>query len=171
MRYLLVKRKEREALLVWVGTERTRLCDASVWVSADGVVMRLCQGRLVGVSEPHRQWHLIDESPLSAVDLTVPHSEQRSLHTQTIDEHPGFRLGILRTVEKTHRANGSQLPTWFVVPQNAQWVEEKDQLSGTQLTVYAVSPEHDWMAGQQCMAPAWCVQWQSWPAKSSTSAL
>lgn len=163
LRYLLVQSEGREALMVWVGTERTLLCEASVWVSADGVVMRLCNGRLIGVSEPKRQWQLIDESP--ALSVTPPMSD-RSIHRQTMDEQPGFHIGMVRTIEKIPLTGINQPISWVVTHREMQWTEEVDRLSGTRLTLYAVNPEHDWMAGQRCMTPDWCLQWQTWPAKS-----
>jgi hypothetical protein len=172
LRYLLVKREEHEALLVWVGTERTLLCEASVWVSADGVVMRLCQGRLVGVSEVQRQWQLIDESAPLAAHSPVSHlHDSRSIHKQTTDAQPGYHLGMVQTIEKRKLTTVDPPWPWVDTSQEAQWIEEVDPLSGKRLTVYAVNSEHDWMAGQRCITPAWCVQWQTWPAKSSTSPL
>lgn len=171
LRYLLVKREEREALLVWVGTERTLLCEASVWVSADGVVMRLCEGRLIGVSEPQRQWQLIDESAALAVHPTLSHLSNRSIHRQTTDAQPGFHLGMVRTIEKIKSTRPDQPVPWIDIRHDVSWIAEVDPLSGTRLTLYAVSPEHDWMAGQRCITPDWCVQWQTWPTKSSASAL
>jgi hypothetical protein len=59
IRYLLVENNQREALMVWVGNEIGPMGPTTIWVSADGVVLRLAQGRLVGISEPTRQWPLI----------------------------------------------------------------------------------------------------------------
>jgi hypothetical protein len=168
LRYLLVKSEGREALMVWVGKEQTNLCEASVWVSADGVVMRLCGGRLVGVSERQRQWQLVDESMLS---VAQPSSSDRSIHRQTSDEQPGFHLGVARTIEKIHLTTHEQPTSWFVMPQTVQWVEERDHLSGDQLSFYAVNTDHDWIAGQRCITAQWCVQWQTWPSKSTASIL
>jgi hypothetical protein len=166
LRYLLVQSEGREALMVWVGTERTSLCVASVWVSADGVVMRLCQGRLIGVSEPQRQWQLLDESAALNAHLA---STNRSIHHQITDQHPGFLFGNIRTVEKISLPNLDTHTPWFGKHPQMQWVEERDHLSGVSLTLYTVNSEHDGMAGQRCITPDWCLQWQTWPIKSPAS--
>lgn len=166
LRYLLVQSGGREALMVWVGTERTSLCEASVWVGADGVVVRLCDSRLVGVSEPQRQWQLLDES---AALSTPPVSTNRSIHHQTTDQQPGFLFGNIRTVEKISLPNLDTPMTWFSKHPQMQWVEERDHFSGVRLTLYTVNSEHDGMAGQRCITPDWCLQWQTWPVKSPAS--
>ena len=48
-RYLLVETEGQEALMVWIGNEPHRLGQASVWVSSDGVIIRMVKGKLVGV--------------------------------------------------------------------------------------------------------------------------
>ena len=166
LRYLLVQSDGREALMVWVGIDRTSLCEASVWVSADGVVMRLCQGRLIGVSEPQRQWQLLDESAALNTHLA---STNRSIHHQTTDQQPGFLFGNIRTVEKTNLPNLDTPMPWFGKHLQMQWVEERDHFSGVRLTLYTVNSERDGMAGQRCITPDWCLQWQTWPIKSPAS--
>lgn len=166
LRYLLVQHEKREALMVWVGTERTSLCEASVWVSADGVVLRLCNGRLIGVSEPKRQWQLIDESSLFAENLASPNSR---LYKQTTDQQPGFQLGLVRIVEKINVADQDLSNPWIGVHPGIPWTEEIDHLSSIRLALYAESAQLNWMAGQRCMTPDWCLQWQTWPAKPLAS--
>ena len=166
LRYLLVQSDGREALMVWVGTERSLLCEATVWVSADGVVIRLCHGRLVGVSEPQRQWHLVDESsPLNI----MPVLPNRTIHQQTTDQQPGFHFGNVLTVEKIQLTSLDRPIPGINMHPKMQWVEERDHLSGVRLALYTVSSEHDGMAGQRCITPDWCLQWQTWPIKFPAS--
>lgn len=163
LRYLLVQSEGREALMVWVGTERTSLCEASVWVSADGVVLRLCNGRLIGIAEPRRQWRLVDES--GPLDVN-PTSLNRRIHRQTTDQQPGFQLGLVQIIEKINPTDQAQSIPWIGVPPGTPWTEEIDLHSGIRLTLYAESVQLNWIAGQRCMTPNWCLQWQTWPAKS-----
>ena len=58
LRYMLLESGKQEALVVWVGDEPHPLGTASVWVSADGVVIRTVKGQLVGMTEPARSWRL-----------------------------------------------------------------------------------------------------------------
>ncbi len=166
LRYLLVQSGGREALMVWVGTERTSLCEASVWVGADGVVVRLCDGRLVGVSEPKRQWQLMDESAPITTNLN---SANRRIHRQTTDQQPGFHIGIVRTIEKINIIDPALPVPWAGRQHSTQWVEEIDHHSGARLSWYVVNSEHDGMAGQRCITPDWCLQWQTWPPRSAAS--
>lgn len=166
LRYLLVQSGGREALMVWVGTERTSLCEASVWVGADGVVVRLCDSRLVGISEPQRQWQLIDES---AAITTNPNSVNRRIHRQITDQQPGFHMGMVRTIEKINAIDQAPPVTWIGRQHGTQWVEEIDQISRTRIGWYTVNSEHSGVAGQRCIAPDWCLQWQTWPPKYPAS--
>ena len=159
-RYLLVEAKGQEALMIWVGTERSALGETSVWMSADGVVLRLAQGRLVGVSEPHRSWRLTAESPL----LTNPASTTQSLFSQTSDEQPGYRLGIKRTIEKLDLPAHHQTPEWALVYPHLRWIQEIDVSSGERLAVYGTNEQNHTLAGQRCLGPDWCLRWQVWPA-------
>jgi uncharacterized protein YcfL len=164
-RYLLVESKGQEALMIWVGTERSALGETTVWMSADGVVIRLVQGRLVGVSEPHRSWRLVSESP------TNTSSASRSQFIQTSDEHPGFSLGIQRTINKVELPLDPKTTAWAVVAQDLRWTQEVDISSGQRLALHGTNAHNHTMAGQRCLTPEWCLRWQAWPAKTTTSPL
>lgn len=166
-RYLLVENKGQEALMVWVGMEHSALGETSVWMSADGVVLRLVQGRLVGVSEPHRSWRLTTESPVS----TNPSLTTRPQFSQTSDEHPAFRLGIKRSIAKVDLTANPQTTGWAVDAQDLRWTQEVDISSGQRLAMHGMNAQNHTMAGQRCMTPDWCLRWQVWPAKTTTSRL
>jgi hypothetical protein len=164
LRYLLVETGGREALMVWVGQERSSLGDASVWVSADGVVLRLLQGRLVGVAEPRRSWRLVAQT---AVSTTGP-----VRWMETSDEQPGFRLGVVRTVERVTAAQvPAALAAWAVGAQDLRWSQEVDASTGQSFSFVGVNTSGQVQAGQRCLAPDWCWRWQAWPAKSLASSL
>lgn len=167
LRYLLVENQGREALMVWVGTERSTLGQTSVWMSSDGVVLRLIQGRLVGVTEPHRSWRLTSESPVSK----NPSSTAPSQFRQTSDEQPGFRLGIERTIEKLELPISPQDTAWAVVASDLRWTQEVDVASGQRLAAHGMNGQNHTLAGQRCLTPDWCLRWQAWPAKTATSPL
>jgi hypothetical protein len=153
LRYLLVQNNDQEALMVWVGNEPSPVGEASVWVSSDGVVMRLSEGRLIGISEPRRYWRLVAESA----------------RTQTTDEQPGLRLGLERTIEKTAVPNSNLPKSWRDMSPDMQGTEEIDRVSGKRLTLYAAHPASEVMAGQRCITPAWCLRWQTWPTTKATT--
>jgi hypothetical protein len=162
-RYLLVEHKNQQALMVWVGHEKGPLGETTIWVSADGVILRLVQGRLVGVDEPARSWRLTSET----VD-TSSTVEQTPI-SQTSDEQPGFRLGVFRTVEKIELPSKPESMSWVEGNPDWQWVAEVDSTSGQSLAFYGMNAHRETMVGQRCLTPEWCLRWQAWPAKPSTS--
>ena len=156
VRYLLVEERGQEALLVWVGNEKGPLGETSVWVSADGVIVRLVQGRLVGVSEPQRTWHLTSETAVKVAGT----SQLR----QTTDVQPGFHMGLVRTIEKKSLPVAPRPLAWFEETRDLNWVEEVDIATGQRLALFAMNGLNQTIAGQRCMSPEWCLRWQTWPA-------
>lgn len=163
-RYLLVETDGQEALMVWTGNEPHRLGQARVWVSADGVIVRTVNGRVVGVSEPRRQWELVSETPALP---SSPSTGTRLL--QTSDAQPGFRTGMVRTIEQTTLPAAQQPASWFDQAPQLHWLQEIDPTSGERLALYGLNMNKQTVAGQRCMTAQWCLRWQSWPANSDTS--
>ena len=162
IRYLLVENNQREALMVWVGNEVSPMGPTTIWVSADGVVLRLAQGRLVGISEPTRQWQLISESKLVPPD----NDPKAPYFSQTTDEQPGQRMGVIRHVSKTPVKASAQTTAWQ--PQGLHWEQELDVSTGTRLALHGYHrPEGEIVAGQRCIHTRWCLRWQTWPAHST----
>ena len=160
LRYLLVESGGREALMVWVGNESGPVGETSVWLSADGVVVRLLQGRLVGVSEPRRAWQLTAEAPSSqALDPA-----STAALVQTSDAQPGAQWGIVQDIRRQLLpATTSPMP-WAEGTQGLRWVEEVDASTGQRLSLYAINAQNQTIAGQRCINPQWCLRWQTWPA-------
>ena len=159
VRYLLVEEQGREALLVWVGNEKNPFGEASVWVSADGVIVRLVQGRLVGIADPLRTWNLTSE--------TVATSSNSSQFSQTTDVQPGFRMGLVQRIEKKNLHATPRPMPWVEEARNLNWVEEVDVATGQRLAIFAVNEFNQTIAGQRCMSTEWCLRWQTWPANKS----
>lgn len=159
-RYLWVQAQNQEALLVWVGTESSPQGNVSVWVSADGVVVRLLNGRLIGISEPRRSWQLIRET--QSPEGQNPGSYPIRL-IQTSDQQPGFQIGIERPVHQVMLAVAPDVLSWFAGTPDVRWIEEKDHMTGKQTAIFALSSNEQTVAGQRCIASDWCVRWQTWP--------
>jgi hypothetical protein len=164
--YLWVQEDDREALLVWVGTGRSAEGDVSVWVSKDGVILRLLEGRLVGISEPLRSWHLIREKTLNLGQN--PNDFPKAL-IQTSDQQPGFRIGVERRVHQVLLTSAPASVAWYAGSPNVRWFAEIDTRSGLQTAYFALSNDNRTIAGQRCIASDWCVRWQSWPATASSA--
>lgn len=162
-RYLLVKEENgHEALMVWVGNEKSPHGESSVWVSSDGVVLRLAQGRLIGISSLSRNWRLVDEWPV----FQENHSQETPLQRiQTSDEQPGFRLGTVLILTERHLATPPVSMSWVVGANDLRWVEQVDKSSGRQHALFAVDNQNQTIAGKRCIHPDWCLSWQAWPAQ------
>ena len=165
-RYLLVEQNGQEALLVWIGVEASPLGQAHVWISADGVIMRTVDGRLTGVTEPQRQWHLRSQSisphPTSSVHVRL---------RQISDVQPGFRMGVDRLIEQKSVSSAHALGKWLDTPDQLFWLEEVDVANGERLAMYGLNSAEQTVAGQRCITPQWCIRWQSWPSKASSAKL
>ena len=163
-RYLLIERNGQEALLVWVSQEAGPMGDTSVWVSADGVIFRLAQGRLVGVSEPLRNWSLISEvpSPPLKVGAVFP-----TRFIQTSDMQPGFRLGTVHPTLRRPVQPQTQFRAWIEGGEELGWVEDIESDTGQPLAWYAINLQGQTIAGRRCITPEWCYSWQVWPAPSN----
>ena len=156
VRYLLVEERGQEALLVWVGTEQGPLGETTVWTSADGVIVRLVQGRLVGVAEPLRTWRLTSETAFAVANT--------SQFSQRSDVQPGYRMGLVRTIEKKIVPSVPRPMPWVEESRHLNWIEEVDVSTGQRLAIVAVNEMNQTIAGQRCISPQWCLRWQAWPA-------
>lgn len=156
VRYLLVEERGQEALLVWVGTEQGPLGETTVWTSADGVIVRLVQGRLVGVAEPLRTWRLTSETAFAVANT--------SQFRQRSDVQPGYRMGLVRTIEKKIVPSVPRPMPWVEENRHLNWIEEVDVSTGQRLAIVAVNEMNQTIAGQRCISPQWCLRWQAWPA-------
>ncbi len=166
-RYLLVETDGQEALMVWIGNEPHRLGQASIWVSADGVIIRTVKGKLVGVSEPRRHWQLISES----IVPSPPETSSITRLIQSSDAQPGYRMGMERTVDQKVLPASAQAMSWLDRSLGLRWLEEVDSKTGERLALYGLSTDDQTIAGQRCVSAQWCLRWQAWPAKASASAL
>jgi hypothetical protein len=166
-RYLLVETDGQEALMVWIGNEPHRLGQASVWVSSDGVIIRLVNGKLVGVSEPRRHWQLISES----IVTSPPPGSSITRLTQTSDAQPGYRMGVMRTVDQKVLPAGEQAMAWVDHSLALRWQEEVDSNTGERTALYGLNSSNQITAGHRCMTAQWCLRWQTWPAKASAPLL
>jgi hypothetical protein len=139
----------------------------NVWVSADGVIIRTLHGRLMGVTEPQRQWALRPESSvLAALPITV-----NSSSIQITDEQPGFRMGVRREIEYRHMDPTNAMAKWVNNAGQLQWVEEVDVSTGERTAILGLDAALHTVAGHRCISPQWCIRWQTWPPKGPSTSL
>ena len=158
LRYLLVQQQGREALLVWVGDEPGALGRTSVWVGADGVVLRTAQGRLVGVSEPTRNWRVISRT-----------STGSSTVTETVDVQPGHRMGLRQTGQRSLLSAPPTAHRWVGTLDGLRWQEDTWMDALLPPSHVALNAQDQVVYGQRCLAADWCLSWQVWPAEPQVS--
>jgi hypothetical protein len=142
-----------------------------VWYSAQGEVLRLQNGRLVGVAGLPVEWRRVAYSQTPPAWQSVPPEGAR--FSSVRDEQPGYRLGLVEQVSlkplqqaplelpgKNHAtaawfresyadANGSSRPdAWFALGQSG------DQ----KVIVYS----------RQCLSASVCLSLQRWPLQKDS---
>jgi hypothetical protein len=161
VKYLLVMHEKREALMVWIGHESSAMGDVSVWISADGVVLRLSKtGQLLGVSETSRYWRIVSKNHLPTEQVGT----NLKSYLETADFQPGYRLGVQRHIDMVNIEAPNDDGLWFLNTRDLEWTQKIDRSSGQKLGVVGRHPTHlDYVAGYRCIQSDWCLRWQSWP--------
>ncbi len=163
--YLRVDINGHSGLMVRGGEETSGQNRISVWYSADGGVLKLAGGRLVGYSDGQRRWSLLSQDTPDA-------SHTQAVFRETFDAQPGDRYGLSRVRERHPLSTSPRGQRWQ--GQNAlTWVEERDRADDPRypqpvawfgIDAEAVPPR--FVYGHRCIAPDWCIDWQSWPPRS-----
>jgi hypothetical protein len=146
------------------------LSDRSRWYSADGVVLRFAQGRIVAMHDRERSWAWVD-SP-QPVDWRRAAAGEVQRWREVSDQQPGYRLGRLRERElQVVRAvpPGDVLEASRHLTAPVTWFEERNVSGDPQTTWYAVdlsAPTARVVYGQTCLQEDWCLNWQVWPPQA-----
>jgi hypothetical protein len=162
VKYLLMTQEKRESLLVWIGNEFSARGAVSVWISADGVVVRLGQdGQLVGVSEKTRNWQIYSQALLKPANQD---SEKNKI-LEITDTQPGYRLGVKKQIQKLKLESPIKNNPWYLNTNKFSWSQLLETSTGEILSIYGQHlTDSNHMAGQRCIDKNWCLRWQTWPA-------
>lgn len=166
-----------EYLRVQIGRQAGRMVRAdpggapvgrlSTWYSADGAVLRLDDGRLIGFSDGQRSWQA--HAPGDRIDWAGVSAGRLHRYQRTVDQQPGYRIGqresrqviAMALPPAEHRYTGGEGPVEWFVDQEAE---------GQGVVVwYAVSmagPTPSVRYGQACLWAEACLSWQLWPPKT-----
>ncbi len=140
-----------------------------VWYSASREVLRLQNGRVVGLTGSYTEWQrvLLPRLPLWSELLR---SRQPLEWQRERDVMPGHRFGVqdrllLRPTAAPPRSNLAQLDSARLA-----WFEERlldahpeDQLPSARYAVDAASGQV--VYGEQCLSTSLCISWQRWRAR------
>lgn len=188
LRYLRVTVRGRVALMVLGYVEPSAEGGIDTWYSAEGEVIRLQNGRIVGTAGLETDWRAVRNFSLPAwKDLTGGAERDYSLsprkdtaggaavvYRRERDEMPGYRFGIVQTVSLYPVPVPSNSRLVGVSAAGLRWYEEAvlgqpDGLPSARFGVDAGEPRVTYgeprvIYGEQCLAQNLCIAWQTWPA-------
>lgn len=165
-RYLRVQIGTREVFMALGYVDQLPDGPVQVWYSAEGDVLRLRDGRVVGATmKSGTDW-------LSVTFAHLPSWEavgSQAVFDRARDESPGYRYGIKEKlmIRRIAPPDDSQLK--LVPASTLTWFEETVQgdTSGRPAR-YAVSLDgagaHQVVYAEQCLSSEYCFSWQSWPS-------
>ncbi len=156
----------KPALLVLGYVDAHPQGDIEVWYSAQGEVLRLQNGRLVGAAGLPVEWRRVTYSPTPLAWHAVPPEGTR--FSSVRDEQPGYRLGLVEQVSLTPLPK-SPLKLTNPAFAKAAWFQES--YSGA----HGTSRPDAWFAlgrygeqeiivySRQCLSVSICLDLQRWP--------
>jgi Group 4 capsule polysaccharide lipoprotein gfcB, YjbF len=172
-RYLRVTIDRRVALLALGYVDRDARGPIEVWYSAQNEVLRLQNGRLVGLSGLAIEWRnvALPDLPLWS---TLARDQKTLQWTRSRDAMPGYRYGVRDDLALGVLPQPPRSSLRDVDAERLTWFEERMQSSSTEKDAlpparYAVRFAGDLetvVYGEQCLAPDFCLSWQRWPAGS-----
>lgn len=148
--------------------------DTEVWYSAEGEVLRIRNGRIVGSAGLATDWREVRMPPLPRWS-TVANAPAR--YERSRDEMPGYRLNILDTVTVRAIQPPSANALIGIAAQDLAWYEEsvepaqrgKAGLAAARFAVRVSSSAEAVVYGEQCLADNLCLTWQRWPVAAGSA--
>lgn len=132
-----------------------------VWYSSAGEVMRTQDGRLVGLLGTPVEWRSVVMSAATPAwaDVTQALALQRN-----VDVSPGFRWGQRHVLTVQPLPPPSDTALAGLSPADLRWFAEHEANHQALPARYAVAPASGRVVyGEQCLAPTFCLTWQTWP--------
>lgn len=169
--YLRVQVGRQVGLMVRADTGAWPGDRTTYWYSADGALLRLVDGRLVGLADGSRSWRAAQD--LEAIDWAGVARKGPIEFRRTVDQQPGYRVGQLQRRRLGVAAGGPAGHTLQHTAARLQWFTERDALDEhSSVAWYAVDLEAvppRVVYGQACLAADWCISWQPWPPTGRAS--
>jgi hypothetical protein len=167
LKYLRVQIGRQAGLMVFAGDIAGPQSPQARWYSADGVVLRLAQGRIAAVNDGARAWSAVDGPAL--LDWPRVAAGQHQRWREISDQQPGYRLGLARERELrvlTQAPPVEVLDASRHVTAGVAWFEERNLTGDPRPAWYAVDLSAQparVVFGQTCLQADWCLNWQPWP--------
>ena len=177
-RYLRASIEGRTVLLVLGYLEASPEAEIEVWYSAQGEVLKLQRGRIVGTAGLAIDWR--------EVSFSQPPPNWKALsklgslsYTRNRDEMPGYRFGLRDAVTARLIAPPKDTLIQRLAPDSLHWTEETSAPANAATNVadlplpparFAFSASQEGGApvySEQCLTPTLCLALQRWPVAES----
>jgi hypothetical protein len=171
-RYLRVSTGGRVALLALGYIDDHPRGAIEVWYSAQKEVLRLQNGRMVGLTGLSTDWRQVFLPDLPSWS-ELARTATPFLWARSRDVMPGYRFGVRDALQLrvTPPPQSSELRDFD--PQRLTWFEERmapdgspSELPPARYAVQLSGGEEIVVYGEQCVAADLCLSWQRWPAGS-----
>jgi len=163
--YLRVQVGTREVFLALGYVDQLPDGPVHVWYSADGDVLRLRDGRVVGATmKSGTDWLNVSFAQLPSWETVG----DQAVFERVRDVSPGYRYGIREKMLIRHIAPPDNSQLRLIPASSLSWFEEAVQGVGAIPPArYAVSTDgrdsaHRVVYGEQCLSNEYCFSWQSW---------
>lgn len=167
LRYLRVRVGSRVGLMVQAGGPD------GPWYGADGVVLRLREGRLVEFADARRSWTEVSHSGWPDLQASAPEDQTPRRGHLVADLQPGHRHGLRQSHTWVHLADAPPGHDWQGDTLGLRWRMARPDAPGDDAAWYAIDTRHpptQVVYGRQCLsldldptAPPTCITWQRWP--------
>lgn len=164
MKYLRILRNEREAFMYLGHIDQTPAGAIEVWYSNDSYVLRLLNGRSVGMTT---------NTGVSLLAVSFSHLPgwdeigKQAVFDRVRDVSSGYQYNIREKVliRPVAPLKDSQLK--LVPVSSLKWFEETVQgTSEGDPAYYAVGQDGIVVYAQQCLSSEFCFSWQRWPSSA-----
>jgi len=138
-----------------------------VWYASDGELMRLQNGRLLGITGLAPEWRRVALPEMPGWRELAARGDAFRWE-RVRDVMPGYRYGVNDKLVLAAAAAPRSSNLLGIDPQQLVWFEERNE-SSTEATLpparYAIQGDRVIYA-EQCVARGRCFTWQRWPAGS-----
>lgn len=163
-RYLRVKVDDRVAFFVLGYLDPHPEGMTEVWFSAQKEVLRLRQGRIMGVTGTATEWLNVAYQRVPAWSKGM----SGTAYERVRDVAPGYRYGISEILQLQPVMAPENSSLLGIAPESLSWYMESALGSRTlKPTLYALrKDENDPLVvySETCLATDLCFSWQRWPA-------
>lgn len=150
--------------------------DTDVYYSADGEVVKLRSGRLVGTAGLPLDWREVRHGNVPAWSALVASQDAAApvVYSRERDEMPGHRFGIRDVVSVRAIPPGPLAPT----EAGLRWFEEVSTplsattppLPASRFAVLTSAAGSQVVYSEQCLSPTVCLTLEAWPVSAALAA-